>query len=150
LRWTVLFVALLAGGAVVTGCGESQPPPVYAAVNGYLNALAAGNYSNACGLLDGRARVSLERTARSRTSCARALARCLPNRAQTLKHDQTQLLYANLDVSVHGSRASAGVGGTAVARAVRRVNLARQQGRWKLTTYGEGLKSCPGMRKKTR
>jgi hypothetical protein len=146
----LLSAAVLSAAVAGAGCGESQPPPVYAAINGYLNSLAAGNYASACGLLDSPARASLERSARSGGSCARALARCLPTRVQTLKQDQTQLLYANLDVSVHGSRASAAVGGTPVARAVRRVSLTRQGGRWKLTSYGERLTRCRGVTKKRR
>src|SRR5205823_13734964 len=87
----LLSAAVLSAAVAVAGCGESQPPPVYAAINGYLNSLAAGNYASACGLLAGPARASLERSARSEVSCARALVRFLPTRVQTLKQDQTQL-----------------------------------------------------------
>jgi hypothetical protein len=143
----VLALSLVIAAA---GCGESQPPPVYAAVNGYLKALASGNYSTACGWLDGHAQATLVRLSHSRVPCARAFERCLPDRVQALAHDQTQLYYANLVVSTHGSRASATVSGTTVARVVKRVHLARQHGRWKLTTYGDGLTRCGSVRRKSR
>jgi hypothetical protein len=141
--WRLVALAAAATGAVaLAGCGEQHAPPVYNAINGYLNSLAAGNYSSACALLDHRARAALVRSTRLRISCAKAFHRCLPNRAQTATKDQTQLLYANLDVSIQGSTASAAVSGTPVARAVRQVDLAKERGRWKLTSYGRGLTGC--------
>jgi len=126
----------------VVGCGESQTPPVYAAVDGYLTSLAQGNYASACAHLNGTGRHSLARATGSHVSCVKILDRCLPNRVRTDKKDQTQFNYATVDIITHGSTGSATVAGTAVARVVKRVTLAKEGKGWKLTSYGEGLKGC--------
>jgi len=141
-RFLPCLAAALAALLCLVGCGESQPPPVYAATNNYLNALAAGNYASACAVLDGRARASLTKLAGSRVSCARAFTLCLPNRAENLKQDQAQLYYATTDIHTHGSTASATTSGTAVANALKRLTLAKEGGHWKVTSYGQGLKRC--------
>jgi hypothetical protein len=132
--------AAIALTACVVGCGESMPSPVVTAVQSYLSALSEGNYSTACSLLDSRTRKSLLRG--SRTSCATAFTRCLPDNAQSAKRDQSQLLYATVQVSVDGSKAHATVSGTPVAGAIKRVTLARERRRWKLTSSGAALKAC--------
>jgi hypothetical protein len=134
--------AVLVVAVGVGGCGDSMPSPVDTAVQNYLTALSEGNYSGACALLDRRTRKSLVRSTGSRTSCATAFTRCLPNNAQSAKRDQSQLAFATVQVIVDGSKAHANVSGTAVARAIRRVTLARQRGRWKLTSYGKALRAC--------
>lgn len=143
-------VAALAVAICLGGCGESQTPPAVLAAQTYLNDLAEGNYPGACALLDGRARTALNGRARAalprragrRVSCPRAFTRCLPDNAQVPKRDQSQLLFANVQVSIHGESAAAAVGGTPVARAVRHVTLAKQGRHWKLTSYGQGLTRC--------
>ncbi|MFZ0040904.1 MAG: hypothetical protein WAK93_06345 [Solirubrobacteraceae bacterium] len=126
----------------VAGCGGSGQPPVYSNTYSYLADLAGGNFTNACSLLDGRARLVLERSAGHKVSCARAFAVCLPSRVLVASQDQSQLLYATVELSVHGSKAVADLKGTPVADALKRVSLAKQRGLWKLTSYGDGLTGC--------
>ncbi len=133
---------MLALAACVVGCGESSQPPAYVASDGYLKALAEGNYSSACAQLDPRARARVDRSPGHRVSCARAFTLCLPNRVRVLKKDQTQLLYATVDINIDGSTASAQVSGTPVANAVKHFTLADQRGHWKLTSYGQELTGC--------
>lgn len=135
-------VAALAVAVCLGGCGESQSPPAVLAAQSYLKSLAEGNYPAACALLDGRARTALSRRPGRRVSCARAFTRCLPDDAQVPKRDQSQLLFANVQVSIRGDTASAAVSGTPVARAVRHVTLAKEGRHWKLTSYGQGLTGC--------
>jgi hypothetical protein len=144
-RFSALVGPLAAALALVVclaGCGASAPSPVDTAVQHYLNALAEGNYSNACALLDRRTRDSLLKSKGSRTTCSAVYTRCLPDDAQVLNRDQSQLLFANVQVSVEGSKAAAAVSGTAVARAIKKVTLAKEHGHWKLTSYGKGLNGC--------
>jgi hypothetical protein len=127
--------ALIAAIAVLAGCG-STAPTAYSVVNSYLTAIGEGNYSAACGLLDHAARASL------RPSCTALFKRCLVNKALALARDQTQQLYAGINLSTHGSTAVAAVRGTAVARTVRRVTLAERSGNWRLTSAGAAFRHC--------
>lgn len=131
--------ALTALALCMVGCAQPPPPPYQVAAQSYLSALAEGNYDNACALLDGR---TLARLTRSRVTCAGFYHRCLPNDALKLKLDQSQLLYATLQVSRRGSRAEATASGTAVAEAISHVTLADEDGHWKLTSFGSGLTGC--------
>ena len=108
----------------------------------YLNDIGAGNYDGACGLLDKRARDAPLKSAKPRITCAKVFVRCLPDNVIRLARDQTQLLYASIQLNVTGKTASATVGGTVVARAIRNVTLADQQGIWKLTSYGQAVNRC--------
>ncbi|MBV8734662.1 MAG: hypothetical protein JO342_14270 [Solirubrobacterales bacterium] len=140
LRCTV--VAALALGIV--GCGSSGPPPgPYNTVSNYLNSIAQGTYGGACNLADSRTREALIKAMGGRVSCARLFVRCLPSDALKLSRDQSQLLYATILVSTHRKKADASVSGTAVARAVGRVTLAKEHGTWVLTSYGTALARCP-------
>jgi hypothetical protein len=105
-------------------------------VDSYIQAIGEGNYANACGLLDRSARASLH------GSCQAVFARCLPNEAAALARDQTQQLYANIDLTTTGKTAVAVVSGTAVARTVKSVTLAERGGNWQLTSPGEKLQRC--------
>ena len=127
----------------VAGCGGSGPVPSDSVQN-YLSDLAEGNYGGACAQLDRPARDALLRLKGSRSSCTRVFTRCLPNSAITPTKDQSQLLYATVEVNQTGSKADAVVSGTPVARAVKEVTLAKKNGTWKLTSYGRGLTGCPG------
>jgi hypothetical protein len=127
---------IVACAGFIAGCGQGQPSPGEIAQN-YVTAIAEGNYAGACGSLDGHARSVLERSMKSHAGCAELLARCLPTNASVLGKDQAQLFYANVETSTFGSRATVRTSGTAVAKRIREVTLAKEQGHWRLTTYGE-------------
>jgi hypothetical protein len=111
-------------------------------VQNYLNDIGAGNYAAACGLLDKTTREAPLKAAKPRITCAKVFVRCLPDNVIRLAHDQTQLLYASIQLKITGHTASAALGGTTVARAIRNVTLADQQGIWKLTSYGKAVRHC--------
>ena len=123
-------------------CGESSTTPPVDVVQNYLNDLGAGNFAGACGLLDKRTREAPLKSVRPHISCSTVFARCLPHNVTRLTRDQTQLLYASIQMNVTGDKASADVSGTAVARAIRHVTLADERGSWKLTTYGHAVHRC--------
>jgi hypothetical protein len=125
----------------VVGCGESPTPPDDVVQN-YLNDLGAGNFSGACALLDKRTRETPLKSVRPRVTCPTVFVRCLPDNVIKLTRDQTQLLYASIQINVTGDKASADVSGTSVARAIRQVTLANEQGKWKLTSYGQAVHQC--------
>lgn len=133
---------LIALALCVAACGESSTTPPVDVVQNYLNDIGAGNYAAACGLLDKRARDAPLKSAKPRITCAKVFVRCLPDTVIRLAGDQTQLLYASIQLHVTGKTASASVSGTAVARAIRKVTLAEQQGTWKLTSYGRAVNGC--------
>lgn len=132
----------VAVAALLAGCGEAKTPPDLVAVNSYLNALAEGNYSNACNLLVPGTEAALIKSTGKRVSCPEAFHRCLPDSALIPKQDQSQLLFATVDLSVVGKKGSATVAGNPVARVVHRVTLVKQGQIWKLTSYGVGLQGC--------
>jgi hypothetical protein len=142
---------MLAVAVGVAACGSGSPPPgPYDVVSNYLSQVAEGNYGNACGLLDSRTRQALVRRMGSRTPCSHLFRRCLPNQATKISHDQTQLLYANIQVISHRNKADVKVGGTTVARAIREVTAAKEHKTWKLTSYGEALQRCPAKARRLR
>src|SRR5262249_10107953 len=130
------IAVIVACAGFVAGCGQGQPSPGEIAQN-YVTAIAEGNYAGACGALDNQARSALKQSMRSRDGCATLLARCLPTNASVLQKDQAQLFYANVETSTFGSSATVRTSGTAVAKRIREVRLAKEQGHWQLTTYGE-------------
>jgi len=137
----VLGMCVLAMTASLAACGEAPTPP-NEAVQNYLNALGAGNYVNACGFLDTQARESLVRRAPARSTCAEIFSHCLPHKTIVLKQDQTQLLYANIEVTRAGADATALVSGTFVASELKRVTLRNEQTGWKLTGFGQAIERC--------
>jgi len=126
---------VLALAALAAACG-STAPTAYSVVDSYIRAIGEGDYANACGLLNHSARASLP------GHCQTALARCLPNEARALARDQTQQLYANINLTTTGKTAVALLSGTAVARTVKSVTLADQGGNWRLSSPGEKLQHC--------
>jgi hypothetical protein len=139
-------VALLAAVAALAGCeSNSSPPGPYNVVSNYLSQIAEGNYANACGMLDTGVRDALVKKMGSRTSCSKLFVQCLPSKATNISRDQAQLLYATIQVATHhhNHKADVTVAGTAVARAIKRVTLAKERGTWKLTSYGDALRRCP-------
>jgi hypothetical protein len=138
-------VAALAVAALMAGCGVTPPSTTEIAANTvqrYVNALAAGYYTKACTVLDTHARESLSGPTGSRASCKTVLARCLPYNATVAKRDQSQLLYATVQVRIDHAKAKADVSGTTVARAIKQVTLAKERGSWTLTSYGAALRGC--------
>ena len=136
-------VALLAAMAALAGCGSgSGPPGPYNVVSNYLSQIAEGNYSNACGMLQAGVRDALIKRMGSRTTCSKLFVQCLPSKATHISSDQSQLLYATIQVATRHHKADATVSGTAVARAIRRVTLAKERRTWKLTSYGDALRRC--------
>lgn len=150
-RWRGAALCVIVGVAAgVAGCGEQSLPPATLAAQSYLSALAEGNYGSACALIDPRTRRRVARSLGRRVGCPGVFHRCLPDEAQIPQHDQSQLLFADVQVAIHGRRAVAAVSGTAVARALRQVTLAKEGRRWRLTSYGQGLRTCPARRRRER
>ncbi len=129
--------------ALVSGCGDAPNPPV-AIVQNYLNALGGGEYASACDMLDGQALQALTRKKHVSMSCVKLLSRCLPNRSLVLKRDQTQLLYANINVSLsdNGTVANADTSATPVATELKHVTLKHEHGVWKFTGFGQAIEAC--------
>jgi hypothetical protein len=127
----------------ISACGDSPNPPI-AFVQNYLNALGAGDYATACGMIDGQALAALKRAKHVHTSCATFFHRCLPNRSIVLKSDQTQLLYADINVTLsdNGKVANADTSATRVATELKHVTLRHEQGVWKFTGFGRAIEAC--------
>jgi hypothetical protein len=134
---------VVAAAVLLCGCGEAPTPPI-AIVQNYLNALGGGEYNTACGMVDGQALQTLMRTKRVHISCATLFKRCLPNRSLALKSDQTQLLYANINVSLSdkGTVADADTSATTVATELKHVTLKHEHGVWKFTGLGQAIEAC--------
>ena len=128
---------------LLAGCGTAPNPPI-AIVQNYLNALGGGEYATACGMADSDALEALLRSKHARLSCAKLFSRCLPNRSIVLKSDQTQLLYANINVSLsdNGKIANADTSATPVATELKHVTLKHERGVWKLTGFGRAIELC--------
>jgi hypothetical protein len=141
-RWISRVGAVIAVAACVAACGGGSnfTPPNEVAVN-YAYDLAEGSFGGACAQLDRSARASIEHS--TRISCARLFAHCLPTQASRINHDQAQLLYANVTLTMHGqNRADAVLSGTTVAKGIREVSLVEQRGVWRLTSYGRNIRRC--------
>ena len=133
----------MAAAVGLSGCGESPNPPI-AFVQNYLNALGGGDYSSACAMVDPQSFASLARAKHAHVSCAKLFARCLPNRSVVNKKDQTQLLYANINVSLSdkGKVADADTSATTVATELKHVTLKHEDGVWKFTGLGRAIEAC--------
>jgi hypothetical protein len=134
---------MVAMAGLVSGCGEAPNPPI-AIVQSYLNALGGGEFNSACAMVDGQAFETLARAKHVRMSCAKLFKRCLPNRAIVLKSDQTQLLYANINVSLSDNNkvANADTSATPVATELKHVTLKHEHGAWKFTGFGHAIEAC--------
>ncbi len=133
----------LAAAILLSGCGESPNPPS-TFVQNYLNALGGGEYNTACAMVDGQALAALTRAKHVHISCQTLFKRCLPNRSIVLKSDQTQLLYANINVSLsdNGKVANADTSATQVATELKHVTLKHENGTWKFTALGQAIEAC--------
>ena len=129
--------------AVIAACGDAPNPPI-AIVQSYLNALGGGEYATACGMVDSQALAALMRAKHARMSCVKLFSRCLPNRSLVLKSDQTQLLYANINVTLSDNNtvANADTSATPVATELKHVTLKHEKGLWKFTGFGQAIEAC--------
>lgn len=134
----------------LAACGGQDAPSPGDIVQSYEAALAEGSNGVACGYLDPRTRAALARKVAPGATCAEALARCLPYKATVAKQDQSQLFYASVAVSEHGSHAVATLKGNPVANAIREVTLSNERKGWTLTSYGKGLTACHQRRHRGR
>ena len=139
----VACACAVAGMLALAGCGTAPNPPI-AFVQNYLNALGGGDFATACGMVDGQAFAALEHAKHVRTGCAVLLRRCLPKQALALKSDQTQLLYANINVTLSdkGQIADADTSATPVATEIKHVTLKHERGVWKFTGLGHAIEAC--------
>jgi hypothetical protein len=139
--WVVALTMAIA--VLVAGCGGGPDPPIVIVQN-YLNVLGEGDYTGACVMVDSHELAGLMRSKHARMSCATFFRRCLPNRSVDLKSDQTQLLYANIDVSLshHGTVANADTSATQVATELKHVTLTQERGVWKVTGFGRAIAVC--------
>lgn len=139
----VACACAVAGMLALAGCGTAPNPPI-AFVQNYLNALGGGDFATACGMVDGQAFAALEQAKHVRTGCAALFRRCLPKQALALKSDQTQLLYANINVTLSdkGQIANADTSATPVATELKHVTLKHERGVWKFTGLGHALEAC--------
>jgi hypothetical protein len=128
---------------VLAGCGEAPNPPIDFVQN-YLKALGGGDYATACGMVDGQALDALIRAKHVRIGCAGLFRRCLPNRSIVLKSDQTQLLYADINVTLshNGKIADADTSATPVATELKHVTLKHEHGVWRFTGFGRAIEAC--------
>jgi len=135
----------------LTGCGEAPNPPI-AVVQNYLSALGGGEFTSACGMVDDQALDALIKAKHVHISCASLFRRCLPNRSLALKSDQTQLLYANIDVTLSdkGRIANADTSATPVATELKHVTLKHENGVWKFTGFGRAIEACRASAHKRR
>lgn len=137
---TALALALtLALGLMA--CGNANVVTPTDVTQSYVDAVAEGNFPGACGLLTAGARATLA-AAGTHQGCAAVLDRCLPDTIRVPAADQSQLLYVTIDMKTSGRRAQGTLSGLPVARAIERVALLRQRGRWRLTTPGRAVLRC--------
>jgi hypothetical protein len=126
----------------VSACGDANVVTPSEVTQNYVDAVAEGNYQGACSLLEPHTRAAVVASARTHESCPALLNRCLPNKIEVSAADQSQLLYVTIDIQTSGRRAQGTLSGLPVARAIKRVTLVRQRGRWRLTTPGQTVSRC--------
>ncbi len=138
-----LGVVTVTASMALAGCGDAPNPPI-AIVQNYLNALGGGEYNSACGMVDNQAFAALARTKHVHMSCATLFRLCLPHQSLQLKKDQTQLLYANINVALSdkGTVANADTSATPVATELKHVTLRHEHGIWKFTGFGQAIEAC--------
>jgi hypothetical protein len=146
-----MLALMVAVAVLLAGCGDAPNPPI-TFVQNYLNALGGGDYAAACRMADGQALQGLMRSKHVRGSCVKLFSRCLPNRSIVLKSDQTQLLYANINVSLsdNGTVADADTSATPVATELKHVTLKHEHGTWKFTGFGKAIEACRAAAHKPR
>ena len=138
----MVLVLALTLATCSAGCGNSNVVSPSEVAQKYLYAIAEGYFPGACALLDQHTRETLVSVTRSRGGCSTLLARCVPKQSTALRRDASQLLYANVDLSVHGSRADARLSGIPAAKAAQEVTLVDEHGQWRLITPGKNIARC--------
>jgi hypothetical protein len=143
LRVSVLgrLLAALAVSACLAACGQGGPTALDAA-NNYMYALSEGNYAGACALVAPGTQEALEPAHRRHTSCAELIEHCLPNSVTKAIHDQTQLLFATVQLTHDRGGWQAFVSGTPVAKAIRKFTVNEERGRWEVTSPGHAISRC--------
>jgi hypothetical protein len=126
----------------LAACGNANVVTPSDVTQDYVDAVAEGNYPGACRLLSPHIRAAMVASARTRESCTALLGRCLPSKIRVSAADQSQLLYVTIDLQTSGRNAQGTLSGLPVARAIKRVTLVRQRGRWRLTTPGQAVTRC--------
>jgi hypothetical protein len=138
-----LLLALIAPLCLsIAACGNANVVTASDVTQSYVDAIAEGNYPAACSLLEPHTRAAEVASARTHQSCPALLDRCLPNNIKVSAADQSQLFYVTIDLQTSGRKAEGTLSGLPVARAVKRVTLVRQRGRWRLTTPGVAVTRC--------
>lgn len=146
LAWcarVAICACVVAMPVVIAACGDAPNPPI-AVVQSYLNALGGGEYTTACRMADSQALDAVMRAKHVGTNCVALFRRCLPNRSLVLKSDQTQLLYADIEVTLsnHNSVANADTSATPVAAELKHVTLKHEKGVWRFTGFGKAIEAC--------
>lgn len=139
-----LALALMATG--LTGCGGSSAPTPGDIAQNYMTAIGQVNYASACGMITRPARHALSASVAPRHGCVAIFKRCIHVNPLALKRDQQQLLFAEVLPTISGRHASVSVGGTAVARELRRLTLLRTRKGWQITGPGQALSRCRARR----
>lgn len=133
---------LLALCAALAACGNQNIVTASDVAGSYVYAVAEGNYPGACALLTPATRGALLAARPTHGGCPALLRRCLPSRFHHASGDQSQLLYASTDETIHGDHASVVLSATPAAQATRHVTLVRTHGRWRLTSPGAAIARC--------
>jgi hypothetical protein len=108
----------------------------------YMAAIAEGNDSSACALIEPAIRAKILAATHTRIGCPALLRKCLPYKVNAANSDQSQLLYVNVELQTHGSRARATLTGLPIARALRTVTLHEKRSVWRLTSAGRAVDRC--------
>jgi hypothetical protein len=111
----------------LAACGQGGPT-ASDAVGNYVYALAEGNYAGACALLSPATRDALERSHGGHASCEKLVQECLPNQVTKSSHDQSQLLFANVQLTHVPGGMQASVSGRAAASATKEVAVDQVRG----------------------
>jgi hypothetical protein len=147
LRLSVaLALTLVALG--LAGCGGSSAPTPGDIAQNYMTAIGQVNYASACAMLTGPARHALSASVAPHRGCVAIFKRCIHVNPLALKRDQQQLLFAEVLPTITGRHASVAVGGTAVARELKRLTMLHTKKGWQITGPGRDLSRCRALRRR--
>lgn len=128
--------------ASLAGCGGSSAPTPGDIAQNFMTAIGEVNYAGACGMITAPARRALSASVDPRHGCVAIFKRCIHINPLALKRDQQQLLFASVLPHVTGRHATVAVGGTAVARELRRLGMVHTRRGWQITGPGRALTRC--------